>query len=292
MELALKTDDFILAGDGVSTGPIAVRLARTPAEIEAAQKLRYDIFYREYGARPIGNMETLGRDFDKYDDDADHLIVIDRRINTVPERIVGTYRLIRTEAAKRIGQFYSASEYDISKLEKTIPSLMEVGRSCVHADYRSRNVLQLLWQGIAEYITYYDIGALFGCASFHGIDVGAHASTMAYLHHYHRAPDEFCPRALDGQYVGMDLIAKDQLNPKEALLKLPPLIKGYLRLGGFVGDGAVIDTQFNTVDVCIIVKTGMVSNRYKKHYERKVGASFDAVEEVADENVDATSEII
>ncbi len=169
---------------------------------------------------------------------------------------------------------------------------MEVGRSCVHADYRSRNVLQLLWQGIAEYITYYDIGALFGCASFHGTDVHAHAATMAYLHHYHRAPDEFCPRALGGQYVSMDLIPKDQLNPKEALLKLPPLIKGYLRLGGFVGDGAVIDPQFNTVDVCVIVKTGMVSNRYKKHYERKVGASFDAVEEVADENVDATSEII
>jgi len=292
VELALKTDDFILAGDGVSTGPIAVRLARTPAEIEAAQKLRYDIFYREYGAKPVGEMEKMGRDFDRFDEHAEHLIVIDRRIDTVPERVVGTYRLMRTSAAKRAGQFYTASEYDITKLETVVPRLLEVGRSCVHPDYRSRNVLQLLWQGIAEYMTYHNIGALFGCASFHGTDIPAHAEMMSYLHHYHRAPDEFCPRALDGQYVSMNLIPKDQLNPKQALLNLPPLIKGYLRLGGFVGDGAVVDEQFNTIDVCVIVKTMLVSDRYKKHYERKVGASLETGVDIADDNVDAASEII
>ncbi len=288
MEAALKTDEFILAGEGVSAGPIAVRIARKPGEIEAAQKLRYDIFYREYGAEPVGDMAEKGLDYDRYDEFADHLVVIDRRIDTVPERIVGTYRLIRSEAAAKTGQFYSESEYDISKLKAAIPNLMEVGRSCVHPDYRTRNVLQLLWQGIAEYITYYDIGALFGCASFHGTDVNSHADMLSYLHHNHMAPSEFCPRALEGQYTGMGIKPKDLINPKEALLNLPPLIKGYLRLGGFVGDGAVIDRQFNTIDVCVVVKTGMVSNRYKKHYERKVGASF-ATEDVA---VDASSEII
>ncbi len=287
MEPVHKPDDFILAGSGVSTGPIAVRLARTQAEVEAAQKLRYDIFYREYGAQPVGDMERQGRDFDRFDDVADHLIVIDRRIETVPQRIVGTYRLIRSESAQKAGQFYSASEYDLTKLVSGIPNLVEVGRSCVHPEYRSRNVLQLLWQGIAEYISYYDLGGLFGCASFHGTDMAAHATTMSYLYHYHLAPDDFCPRALPDQYVSMNLIPKDRLNPKDALLALPPLIKGYLRLGGFVGDGAVIDRQFNTVDVCVVVRTGAISGRYRKHYERKTGSSFDA-----DDTVDSTSAII
>ncbi len=276
METVLKTDEFILAGDGVVSGDIAVRLARSPDEIQAAQKLRYDIFYREYGARPVGDMEVLGLDYDRFDEFAEHLIVVDNRIQTLPERVVGTYRLMRTSAAKRAGQFYSASEYDISKLEAAIPRLLEVGRSCVHHDYRTRNVLQLLWQGIAEYMTHHNIGALFGCASFQGVNVQANAEMLSYLYHYHSAPDEFCPRALDGQYVSMNILPKDQVNQKQVLLNLPPLIKGYLRLGGFVGDGAVVDRQFNTIDVCVIVKTAMVSGRYKKHYERR-GATFNTV---------------
>lgn len=281
----LKTDDFLLGAEGISMGPIAVRLARKPGEIEAAQKLRYDVFYREYGAKPVGEMAAREMDFDAYDGHADHLIVIDRRIDTIPERIVGTYRIIGKEAAKKVGRFYSASEFDISCLEKSGLNLIEVGRSCVHPDYRNRRVLQLLWQGIAEYVTWYGVDGLFGCASFQGVDVPAHADMLSYLHHYHRAPDLFCPRALPDQYVGMNLIPKDQLNPKEALLKLPPLIKGYLRLGGFVGDGAIIDTQFNTIDVCVIVKIKQVSDRYRKHYERKV-ANF------SEEDVTASSEII
>jgi putative hemolysin len=139
-------------------------------------------------------------------------------------------------------------------------------------------VLQLLWQGIAEYIVWHDIDLLFGCASFHGLDPQAHAKTLSYLHHHHKAPEGFCPRALADQFVDMNLIPKDQLNPKEALLDLPPLIKGYLRLGGFIGEGAVKDPQFNTIDVCVVVKTKMVSDRYRKHYERKVNGSFDAKE--------------
>lgn len=273
MREALKTDDFILAGDGVHMGPITVRLARDEAEIRAAQKLRYDIFYREYGAKPVGDMAEKGLDYDRFDEFADHLIVTDM---TGGEHIIGTYRILRTDQAKRAGQFYSASEYDIAKLVETTPNLMEVGRSCVHPDHRTRNVLQLLWQGIAEYITYHDVNGLFGCASFHGTDVDAHADMLSYLHHFHRAPDEFCPRALEGQYTSMDIKPKDTINAKDALLALPPLIKGYLRLGGFVGDGAVIDPQFNTIDVCVIVKTSQVSARYKKHYERKVGTTFDA----------------
>lgn len=270
----IQTDDFILAAEGVSMGPIAVRLARKPGEVEACQRLRYDVFYKEYGARPVGDMAARGLDYDRYDDYADHLIVIDRRIDTIPERVVGTYRLIRNEAAAKVGQFYTASEFDIKPLVGLGMNMVEVGRSCVHPDYRTRSVLQLLWQGIAEYVTWHDIGILFGCASFHGTDVPSHANMLSYLHHFHRAPDNFCPKALPDQYVDMNLIAKETLNPKEALHDLPPLIKGYLRIGGVIGDGAVIDEQFNTIDVCVIVKMKMVADRYRRHYERKV-ANFD-----------------
>lgn len=283
----MDADEFVLAAEGVSMGPIAVRLARKPGEVEAAQRLRYDIFYREYGAKPIADMEARGIDYDDFDAYADHLIVIDRRIDTVPERVVGTYRLIRDEAALKAGRFYTSGEYDISMLEQAGHNLVEVGRSCVHPDYRTRSVLQLLWQGIAEYVTWHDIGILFGCASFHGTDVAAHANMLSYLHHFHRAPEGYCPRALPERHVDMNLIAKDDLNPKAALLELPPLIKGYLRLGGFIGDGAVVDEQFNTIDVSVVVKMKMVSERYRRHYGRKV-ANFDAGAEI----VDSSSEII
>jgi len=282
-QAVLNSDDFILAAEGVSMGPIAVRLARKAGEIEACQRLRYDVFYKEYGAKPVGDMEKTGLDRDEYDAHADHLIVIDRRIDTIPDRIVGTYRLIRNETAQKVGRFYTAGEFDISPLEQLNLNMVEVGRSCVHPDYRTRSVLQLLWQGIAEYVTWHDIGVLFGCASFHGTDIPSHANMLSYLHHFHRASDEFCPRALPDQYVDMNMIPKDKLNPKEALHDLPPLIKGYLRLGGVIGDGAVIDEQFNTIDVCVMVKMKMVADRYRRHYERKV-ANFDVA---ANARVDA-----
>ncbi|MCB1538674.1 MAG: GNAT family N-acetyltransferase [Alphaproteobacteria bacterium] len=282
-----QPDEFSLAGAGVSMGPIAVRLARTAAEIEAAQKLRYNVFYREYGAKPVGDMEARGLDYDDFDPHADHLIVIDRRIETLPERVIGTYRLLRDNVAVKLGRFYSGGEYDIAPLTGSGAKMVEVGRSCVHPDHRTRNVLQLLWQGIAEYIHWHDIGVLFGVASFHGTDVAAHAAMLSYLHHYHRAPDDFCPRALPDQYVDMNLVQKSAINPREALHDLPPLIKGYLRLGGMVGDGAVIDRQFNTIDVCVIVRTQLVSDRYRRHYQRKVEGFGGGVE-----NIGAHSEII
>lgn len=283
--LAVQTDGFILAGDGVSMGPIAVRLTRNAAEVQAAQKLRFDIFYREYGAMPVGDMEAKGLDYDEFDAVADHLVVVDRKDGI--ERIVGTYRLMRNEAAQKAGRFYSAAEFDISPLEKSGLNLVEVGRSCVHADFRTRSVLQLLWQGIAEYVDWFNIKVLFGCASFHDTNIQTHTDMLSYLHHYHHAPDGFCPKALPDQYIDMNLIPKESLDPKAALLKLPPLIKGYLRLGGFVGDGAIIDRQFNTIDVCIVVKTGLVSQRYRKHYERKVDTNFEV-----EGAVDASSEIM
>ena len=138
--------------------------------------------------------------------------------------------------------------------------------------YRDRATMQLLWRGITEYVNVYGIELMFGCASLAGTDPDALALPLSYLHHFHRAPDALCARALPDRYVAMDRQAKDAIDPAQAQALLPPLIKGYLRLGGFVGDGAVIDRQFNTTDVAIVVKTDLVSDRYYRHYERKAAS--------------------
>ena len=250
-------------------GDLGVRIATNPDEVDAVQALRYRVFYTEMGAKADATTERARRDRDAYDAVADHLLVVDHGIGPGPEGVVGTYRLIRREAASKLGHFYSADEYDISKIERTPGELLELGRSCVDAQYRNRAVMQLLWSGIAAYVFHYKIDLMFGCASLPGTDPDALAAELAYLYYYHLAPPELRPRALPHRYIEMRRIDRDQIDPKSALAALPPLIKGYLRPGGFVGDGAVIDAQFNTTDVAVVVKTDMVTESYYRHYERR-----------------------
>ena len=250
-------------------GNLEVRLAESAAEIDAALALRYRVFYQAKAAMPTPEMSARRRDFDQYDDHCDHLLVIDHNLGAGAEGVVGTYRLIRRPVAERIGAFYSSEEYDISPLLALPGEILELGRSCVDQNYRSRPGMQLLWRGIAAYIFHYDIALMFGCASLPGIDLTEHALTLSYLYYHHLAPPELRPRALPARHVDMQLMARDQIDPRRAINDLPPLIKGYLRLGGYVGDGAVIDHQFNTTDVCIVVKTDQVTNKYIKHYERR-----------------------
>jgi len=261
---------------------ISIRLAQTPAEIEAAQHLRYKVFYEEYKAIPTPEMAALRRDFDAYDPITDHLIVVDESVSDPRDKIVGTYRLLRREAAEKAGGFYTSAEYDIaSLLDKKDATLLELGRSCVLAEYRTRPVLQLLWQGITDYMLDHNIDIMFGCASLHGTNIEELKLPLSYLYHYHLAPSHTCPRALNGRYVNMNLIPKEEINEKAAFSSLPPLIKGYLRLGCTIGDGAVIDEQFNTVDVCIIVDMKEVSERHRKFYARKVNRHIPTAEERA-----------
>ncbi len=250
------------------SGNLGVRIAETAAEIDAAQALRYRIFYEELGARP--DAATLGsrRDRDRFDAVADHLLVIDHEIGPGAEGVVGTYRLIRQEAAAQVGGFYSASEYDISALIAFPGRVMELGRSCVHAQYRGRAAMQLLWRGIAAYINRHSVDIMFGCASLPGTDPDALAMELTYLYTHHLAPPALRPRAVPERFVEMRRSDSTSFTPHQALAALPPLIKGYLRLGGFVGDGAVIDEQFNTVDVAIVVKTDLLTEKYSRHYER------------------------
>ncbi len=247
---------------------LEVRLAKDESEILAAQRLRYQVFYEEMHAKPNDEVLALKRDFDAFDPLCDHLLVLDHARGEGAEAVVGTYRLIRKPAADAHGGFYTASEYDIAPLLALDGNLLELGRSCVHVDYRTRPTMQLLWRGIAAYVFHYDIALMFGCASLPGVDPSALALPLAYLHHAHLAPPELRPRALPERYVAMDLLPKEAIDQRAAIEALPPLIKGYLRLGGFVGDGAVIDHQFNTVDVCVIVKTDLVTDKYYKHYAR------------------------
>lgn len=253
----------------IRAGNMGVRIARTDAEIDAVQALRYRVFYNELGAKPDEEARQSLRDRDRYDAVADHLLVIDHAQGDGPDSIVGTYRLIRRQAADRLGQFYSEDEYDLTSILAYDGQVLELGRSCVAAEYRSRAAMQLLWRGIAAYVFHHRIDLMFGCASLSGIDPDAVAVELSYLYHNHLAPRVMRPRALPHRYVDMRRVDRDTLDPKRALALLPPLIKGYLRLGGFVGDGAVIDPQFNTTDVAVVVKTDHVTDKYYRHYERQ-----------------------
>lgn len=257
-------------GEGLAAGTLEVCIASTQADVEAAQALRYAVFCEEMGAKPTEEMRRLSRDFDEFDAVCDHLLVIDHQ----PEggyRVVGTYRLLRRENMQKLGRFYSESEYDISAIKNYDGPILEVGRSCVHPDFRNRAAMQLLWRGIGAYMGKFNIGLLFGCASFNGTDPEQHKQALAYLHHYHLAPEALRSVALPERFINMNLMPKEDINAKRAFASLPALIKGYLRLSGYIGHGAVIDHEYNTIDVGIIVKSNLVSDKYAARYGKDVG---------------------
>ena len=251
----------------VRSGALQVRLAETVADIDAAQALRYRVFYEEMGAQPSPEMARLKRDFDDFDGVCDHLLVLDHGMGQA--EVVGTYRLIRRAAAASAGRFYSAAEYEIDTIVAYPGQILELGRSCVDASARNGPTMQLLWSGIAAYIFHHEIALMFGCASLPGTDPDALALPLSFLYHHHLAPPSLRPRALADRHIEMRRLEPATIDPTRALNELPPLIKGYLRLGGFVGDGAVIDHQFNTTDVSIVVKTDLITEKYYRHYERR-----------------------
>lgn len=265
---------------------VFVRLAANQAEIEAAQRLRYKVFYEEQNAVPSEAMAARRMDFDEYDAVMDHLVVIDQNLPP-DDQIVGTYRVMRRDGADKIGKFYTDSEFSIKPLLSTGTEVLELGRSCVLSPYRTRLVLQKLWGGIAHYVAEYKIGLMFGCACLEGTNTAALADQLSYLYHYHLAPPALRVRAVDDRYVDMNIIPKEHLNAKQVFLSLPPLIKGYLRLGASVGDGAIVDHQFNSTDVCIVMPTHLVTDKYFKHYQRITNNAI-TVDDTFAESVPAT----
>ncbi|GCE84289.1 GNAT family N-acetyltransferase [Komagataeibacter diospyri] len=256
-------------------GNLGVRIATTDEERDAAQALRYRVFYEEMGAKPDSRTARLKRDIDEFDEYADHLLVIDHAISSGAKGVVGTYRLMQGDAASRLGKFYTSSEYDISPLTEFPGRLLEVGRSCVDLNYRGRAAMQLLWRGIASYIFLHRIDVLFGCASLPGTNPDALSDELTYLYHNHLAPPALRVRALPERRVEMLRTDPQVLDHRRSLARLPPLIKGYLRLGGYVGDGAVIDEQFNTTDVAVLVKSELLADKYYRHYERRLRDALD-----------------
>lgn len=264
----LPASDSLPLGD-LRAGSLQVTLAEHEDFISAAQALRYDVFVSERGAKASREMTTCARDFDRFDAHCDHLLVLEHGAAELQPRVVGTYRLLRRESMARAGQFYSADEFDISAVAAHAGDIMELGRSCVHPEYRNRAVMQLLWRGIGAYVAKHNIELMFGCASFQGVNPAEHAQALSYLHHFHLAPPDLRMKALPERYTTMNLLPKEGLNAARCFAALPPLIKGYLRLGGYVSDGAVIDHDYNTIDVGIVVKTRLVTDKYVQRYGQK-----------------------
>jgi putative hemolysin len=249
-------------------GLLDVRLANSEAEIAAAQALRYQIFYDEMGAVPTQAMARLQRDIDPYDQVCDHLLVIDHA-DALRPRVVGTYRLLRQDVALAGGGFYSAGEYDLAPLiahSRPGARLLELGRSCVAPEWRTSATISLLWRGIATYLQHHGIGHLFGCASLHGADPALHGAELSYLFHHHLAPPHLRARALPPHRVEMDALPAASIDARAAARALPPLLKGYLRLGAMVGDGGFVDHQFNTVDVFVVMPVDRITSRYAMRF--------------------------
>ncbi|QFR33960.1 GNAT family N-acetyltransferase [Ancylobacter sp. TS-1] len=254
-------------------GALEVRLAVTAADVRRAQRLRYEVFYEEMSAAPAAAMRLARRDFDAFDGFCDHLLVLDHdcvttvRGRRVP-RVVGTYRLLRQEIAARHGGFYTAGEFDIAPLLARHPHrrFLELGRSCVLASYRNKRTVELLWHGIWAYVRRHGIDVMFGCASIEGTDPARLARPLAFLHHFAPTDPEWSASALPRHAAAMDLMAADAVDAKAALVELPPLIKGYLRLGAQIGRGAVVDHQFGTTDVLIVLPIEKISPRYLDHF--------------------------
>jgi putative hemolysin len=258
-------------------GPLEVRLAQTKKDIKRAQRLRYNVFYKDGAA--IADARTLlaRRDKDAFDRICDHMLVIDHAAKRPRDAaaafkrrppVVGTYRLLGQDAADRHGGFYTASEFDVGALIERHPGLrfLELGRSCVLPPYRNKRTVELLWHGIWTYVRRHRFDVMIGCASLDGTEPDRLAQQLSFLHHYAAAPAEWRANARADRRVEMNRMAKDAINPKAVLHELPPLLKGYLRLGAFVGDGAVIDYQFGTTDVLVILPVSAINARYIQHF--------------------------
>lgn len=239
---------------------LSVALAVNGEQVREAQRLRYRVFVEEMGARL--NTPEAGLDIDIFDAWCDHLLVRDELSNEV----VGTYRILPPHQAKRIGSLYSESEFDLTRLANLRPRMVEVGRSCVHPDYRNGGTITLLWAGLADYMLKNGYDYLIGCASISMAD-GGHAAASIYRQASakHLGPIEWrvfprCPLPLEA------------LEQKDLEASLPPLIKGYLRVGAYVCGEPAWDPDFNTADLLLLLPLARMNPRYMKHFMGAVAA--------------------
>lgn len=258
--------------DKVQNDKIQIRLVKNKEELIAAQKLRYKIFFEECGATSSNpQVEIEKRDFDEFDDFCDHLIAIDKNAGDNPEDyIIGTYRLMRKDGAKKCGKWYSQTEFEVEKFNDYEGEVLELGRSCVAQNHRTKLVMQMLWNGLAAYMFDYDIKLMFGCGSFHGTDLNEYKQALSYLHYNFITSGKLDISAKGENKRAMDLLPKEEVDDKKALLEIPTMIKGYLRAGAKIGNSVWIDWDFNCFDVCIIFEMKDLRAKYLKHYENEI----------------------
>jgi L-ornithine Nalpha-acyltransferase len=253
-------------------GPFEVRLATTRREIRKAQRLRFKVFFEEGGAIPHQRAALMRRDICLFDKNCDHLLVIDKdqrnRFGRKKSKVVGVYRLLRGDTAARHHGFYSETEFDIAPMlaRHRGKRFLELGRSCVHAQYRSKRVIELLWRGLWVYAKHHRIDVLFGCASLPGVDPGALALPLSFLHQYALAGEEWRVRPFGARGVEMAIMDAAAIDARKGVAALPPLLKAYLRAGAKFGDGAVIDAKFGTTDVFTIMPLTDLEERYRDYY--------------------------
>ncbi|MDX1737965.1 MAG: GNAT family N-acyltransferase [Alphaproteobacteria bacterium] len=243
---------------------LEVRVTEDAELIYEAKRLRYKVFYEEGGAIADEATRILGIDQDLFDRVADHLVVLDHSTYGKP-KVVGTYRLTRESQSSRVGGFYSSQEFDLTRLEQKSAKLLELGRACVHPEFRNLKVLNALWCGISAYIDAYDIAYMFGCASFPGIEIDGVREAFSFLHHEYLAPEDIRPRALNDMYIPMNWMPLNEIDARRAFKSLPPLVQGYLRAGALVGDGAIADENFQTIDICILLDASYLQSRFLHH---------------------------
>ena len=231
---------------------LSVGLAESEREILAAQKLRYQVFGQEMGAKLSSRVP--GVDQDIYDPYCDHLVCR----NEDSGEIIGTYRILSPEKARKIGGYYTENEFDLTRLQHLRPRLVEVGRSCVHPDYRTGATITLLWSGLARYMLENGYEYLVGCASISMADGGHAAATLYNQLEAHLSPLEYrvfprCPLPLEALR-------------NETKAETPPLIKGYLRAGAWICGEPCLDEAFNCADVLILMDITRLNDRYLQRF--------------------------
>jgi putative hemolysin len=236
----------------IAKRPLKVSFAKTPAEVEEAQRLRYKVFAEEMGAQLPDNN---GLDIDGFDQYCEHLLVRDGETN----QVIGTYRILSPEKANEAGGYYAAGEFDLSRLEHLFDRTVEVGRACVHQNYRNGGTITMLWGGLAKYMQQHQYEYMIGCASV-GMGDGGHmaASLYATVKEKALAPLEY--RVFPHNALPINTLKQD------LAVATPPLIKGYLRLGAYICGEPAWDPYFNSADMLVMLPLSKINPRYAAHF--------------------------
>jgi len=249
----------------IRAGKLEVRLATTTPEIDAAMRLRFEVFNLELQEGLPSSYER-GYDTDAYDAYCDHLIVKDLEL----DEIVGTYRLLPQQQAERNIGFYSENEFDLHRLKRTATAcggeLLELGRSCIASSHRSFATINLLWSAIVRHAVERGVSHLFGCGSLHISDAREVEQVYSYLRAHHFAPEKYRVHPLEHCQMGIDDEVDAAIEPRAAMRKLSPILKGYLRTGALICGAPAYDAEFGTADVLVLVETNKIADRYKQHY--------------------------